>query len=130
MPTFPPPDDPDKPDTPPVSFDRAFVQEIVRSIVAATRRDDPCEPDETRPGMSASRETREAPPSFDRPPRTAIEQAEVLHAAILDSLVRAMDPRMPIDSVLQLRNGAARMQREFAKLAHEIKRPPGEARSC
>jgi hypothetical protein len=124
MPTFQPPDDPEKQDAPRLSFDRAIAEEIIRSVLAATCRDHRPDSDETRRSIAAGVKMLEACQATDRPWRTPNEQIEALHAAIMDNLARAMDPRMPLNSVLQLRGGAARMGRDFSKLTFEINRAP------
>src|ERR1700722_19111856 len=96
MPPLFPPDYPECPDAPLLSFGPSFSEEISRSVIAAVWHDNHDRPHETEVRIAASLTMFEAFHPRDHLECMLAAQAVGMHAAIMDNMERAMHPDTPL----------------------------------
>jgi hypothetical protein len=122
MPPLFPPDYPECPDAPLLSFGPSFSEEISRSVIAAVWHDNHDRPHETEVRIAASLTMFEAFHPRDHLECMLAAQAVGMHAAIMDNMERAMHPDTPLAMTIKLRGSAAQMSRVFSGVMHDLER--------
>ena len=132
MPTLNPPEYPDRPDAPLLSFGPSFAEEIARSLIAVVWHGDEGAgtPDEDVQ-VAASLTMLEAFHPRDHLECMIAAQGVACHASIMDCFARAMNPEIDFAQGVKLRANAAQLARTFSALLRDIERrqakplPPG-----
>ena len=122
MPTLFPPDYPDRPDAPLLSFGPSFSEEISRSVIAVVWHENSERPHETEVRIAASLTMFEAFHPRDQLECMLAAQGVGIHAAIMDNLERAMHPDTPLAMSIKLRGGATQLCRVFSGVVHDLER--------
>jgi hypothetical protein len=120
MPTLFPPDYPDRPDAPLLSFGPAFSEEISRSVIGCVWRENHERPHETDVRVAASLTMFEAFHPRDQLDCMLAAQGVGFHAAIMDSLERAMQPGLKHAEVVKYRSNATQMSRAFSVVLRDL----------
>ena len=127
MPSLSPPEYPDRPDAPLLSFGIAFAEEIARSTIAAIWAGDDDVPAETRDVRVAAALTMlEAFRPRDHLECMLAAQGVACHMAIMECFQRAILPGTPEPVAIKLRANATQLGRMFAALMHELDRRHSE----
>jgi hypothetical protein len=122
MPTLFPPDYPDRPDAPLLSFGPSFSEEIARSVIQTLWRDENEEPHDFEIRVSAGLTMLEAFHPRDHLECMLAAQGVGLHCSIMDTLRRAMLSSQPEPVAIKLRSNAAQMSRAFSNTLRDMER--------
>jgi hypothetical protein len=122
MPTLFPPDYPDRPDAPLLSFGPSFSEEIARSVIQTLWRDENEEPHDFEIRVSAGLTMLEAFHPRDHLECMLAAQGVGLHCSIMDTLRRAMLSNQPELVAIKLRSNAAQMSRAFSNTLRDMER--------
>jgi hypothetical protein len=122
MPPLFPPDYPERPDMPLLSFGPSFSEEISRSVIGAVRHDDQERPHETDVRIAGSLTMFEAFHPRDQLECMMAAQGVAMHAAIMDNLERAMQPDTALAMTVKLRANSVQLGRAFSVVAQTLER--------
>ena len=122
MPTLFPPDYPDRPDAPLLSFGPSFAEEIARSVIHAIWHENHEQPHETEVRHAAGLTMLEAFHPRDQLECMLAAQGVALHCAIMESLRRAMLPDTAEVMSIKQRSSATQMCRSFSATMRDLER--------
>jgi hypothetical protein len=117
-----PPEYPDRPDAPLLSFGPSFSEEIARSIISAIWHDEHQEPHEGQIRASAALTMLEAFHPRDQLECMLAAQGVAAHSAAMECLRRAMLPDTPEAIAIKLRANAVQLNRMFSNLVRDMER--------
>jgi hypothetical protein len=122
MPTLFPPEYPDRPDAPLLSFGPSFSEEIARSLIQTFWRDENEEPHDFEIRVAAGLTMLEAFHPRDHLECMLAAQGVAFHCAIMENLRRAMLANQPELVAIKLRSNASQMGRTFSTILHDMER--------
>jgi hypothetical protein len=122
MPPLFPPEYPDRPDAPLLSFGPSFSEEIARSVIAAIWHEFDREAQETSVRIAASLTMLEAFLPRDHVECMLAAQAVVSHSMIMDLHRRVMHPDMTEPVAIKLRGNIALISRTFSNTLKDLDR--------
>jgi hypothetical protein len=122
MPALYPPEYPDRPDAPLLSFGPSFSEEIASSVLRATFHENDEQPQESEVRAAASLTMLEGFHPRDHLECMMAAQGVALHCAEMDSLASAARPGQSDAMVIKWRANAALMSRSFLATARELDR--------
>jgi hypothetical protein len=117
-----PPEYPDRPDAPLLTFGPSFSEEISRSIVQAVWRDNPEQPHEADVRVAAALTMLEAFHPRDHLECMLSAQAVAMHASIMECLRRAMHADTPEAVAIKLRANSVQLNRAFSLTLRDLER--------
>ena len=122
METLFPPDYPDRPDAPLLSFGPSFSEEIARSVVQAIWHENSDQPHETDIRSAAGLTMLEAFHPRDQLECMLAAQGVATHCAIMESLRSAMLPDTPHPVAIKQRSTAVQLNRMFSTITRDLER--------
>src|SRR5271165_4037216 len=122
MPTLFPPDYPDRPDAPLLSFGPSFSEEIARSVIQTIWRDLEEDPREFEVRVAAGLTMLEAFHPRDHLECMLAAQGVAFHCGIMETLARAMIAGQPELTAIKLRASASQMGRSFSTIVRDLER--------
>jgi hypothetical protein len=122
MPTLYPPEYPDCPNAPLLSFGPSFSEEISSSVIGTVLTGDEEGRDADEIRVAAALTMLEAFHPRDHLECMLAAQGVAFHAAIMDSLGRAMRADTPLAMVVKLRASATQMNRGFSLILRDLER--------
>ena len=121
-----PPDYPDRPDAPLLSFGPSFSEAISRSVIRAVWHDDPEQIEEGEVTIAAALTMFESFHARDHLECMMSAQMVGLHSATMDSLARALCPALPDALVLKYRANAVQLTRGYSLTLRDLERRQGK----
>jgi hypothetical protein len=122
MPTLFPPEYPDRPGAPLLSFGPSFSEEIARSVIAAIWFENIDDPQETSVRIAASLTMLEGFHPRDHLECMLAAQGVAAHFMIMDCYRRIMTPGMPEAMAIKIRGNIAQLSRGFSTLLRDLER--------
>jgi hypothetical protein len=122
MPTLFPPEYPDRPDAPLLSFGPSFSEEIARSLIAAIWIADAENLEETEVRVAAALTMLEGFHPRDHLECMMAAQAVASHFSIMDLHRRIGDPNTAEPIAIKLRGNIGQMSRTFSATYHDMER--------
>jgi hypothetical protein len=122
MPTLFPPEYPDRPDAPLLSFGPSFSEEIARSVIQTIWRDEGEDPREFEIRVAAGLTMLEAFHPRDHLECMLAAQGVAFHCGTMETLARAMVAGQPPLTAVKLRASASQMGRSFSTIVRDLER--------
>ena len=122
MPTLFPPEYPDRPDAPLLSFGPSFSEEIARSVIAAIWFENIDDPQETSVRIAASLTMLEGFHPRDHLECMLAAQGVAAHSMIMDCYRRIMTLGMQEAMAIKIRGNIAQLSRSFSTLLRDLER--------
>jgi hypothetical protein len=122
MPALFPPDYPERPDAPLLSFGPSFSEEIARSVAQAVCYESRERPHEAEVRVAAALTMLEAFHPRDHLECMLAAQAVAVHSALMECLRRAMHAETEEGMAIKLRGNVAQLSRTFSVQLHDLER--------